>query len=203
MDTDIDEDIGITGEELDRIVSEQKGPILVMTSVRKLIAGFSSARQFLAATDADLRRRGRCGAKTRRMIAEIRERCFFLEKNKEERFRYDRMVARYIDEKVAELEREKEGLNPVFTANDLQAAALYMGEEKVEFIDLRRLNEFRHAMTAAQRDELKRRHEAQEAERARLEKEELERRERERAEREAKRNAAKERQEKGGRNGRK
>ena len=203
MDTDIDEDIGITGEELERIVSEQKGPLVVLTSVRKLIAGFASARQFLAATDADLRRRGRCGAKTRRMIAEIKERCFFLEKNKEERFRYDRMVARFLDDKVEELEREKAGLNPVFTANDLQAAALYMGEEKVEFIDLRQLNEFRHAMTAAQRDELKRRYEAQEAERARREAEELARRERERAEREARERAAKEKPEKGVRNGRK
>ena len=137
------------------------------------------------------------------LVASIKERCFFIEKNREERFRYNRCFAKYMDERDRRQAKEIERLNPVFTANDLQAAALYMGEEKVEFIDLRRLNEFRHAMTAAQRDELKRRHEAQEAERARLEKEELERRERERAEREAKTKAAKERQEKGGRNGRK
>ena len=203
MDTDIEEDVGITGEELAQVVSEQKCSVGVMTSLKKLVGSFANPRQFLAASDAELRRRGRCGAKMQELVAAIRERCFFIEKNREERFRYNRCFAKYMDERDRRQAKEIERLNPVFTANDLQAAALYMGEEKVEFIDLRRLNEFRHAMTAAQRDELKRRYEAQEAERARREAEELAKRERERAEREARERAAKEKPEKGAKNARK
>lgn len=186
METEIDDDIGITGKELSQIVAEQKCSVGVMTSLKKLVGSFANPKMFLSASDAELRRRGRCGARILELVAAIKERCFFLEKNKEERFRYNRSFAKYMDERDRRQAKEIERLNPVFTANDLQAAALYMGEEKVEFIDLRQLNEFRHAMTAAQRDEMRRRHREQEEERARREAEELARREKERNEREAK-----------------
>lgn len=157
--------VEIMREELVQIVEEQECSVSMKTCLRNLVGSFPSVERFRHADDAELRRHGRCGAMMMELIARVRDRCFFLERNREERFRYNRSFREYMDERDRRQAREIDRLNSVFTVNDLQAAALYMSEEKVEYIDLRTLNEFRHAMTAAQRDRMKQRHEAQESER--------------------------------------
>ena len=167
-DKDNKDKVEIRREELEQIVEEQECSVSMKTSLRKLVESFPSVECFRHADDAELRRHGRCGAGMMEMITKIRDRCFFLEKNREERFRYKKSFAEFLDERDRRQAREIDRLNSVFTVNDLQAAALYMSEEKVEFIDLRTLNEFRHAMTTAQREKMKKRYEEQEAERERL-----------------------------------
>ena len=163
--SDKGEGVAITKDELLQIVetTECAGPM--KTSLRKLVGSFPSVESFRHADDAELRRHGRCGAGMMDLVTKVRDRCFFLEKNREERFRYNESFREYLDERDRRQAREIDRLNSVFTVNDLQAAALYMSEEKVEFIDLRTLNEFRHAMTTAQREKMKRKYEEQEAER--------------------------------------
>lgn len=174
--------VEISRDELAKIVEEQQCSVSMKTSLRKLVESFPSVESFRHADDAELRRHGRCGALMMELVTRIRDRCFFLEKNREERFRYKKSFADFLDERDRRQAREIDRLNSVFTVNDLQAAALYMSEEKVEFIDLRTLNEFRHAMTKAQRELLKRKYEEQETERKLLAAE-VEKRLEERAER--------------------
>ena len=159
------EGVAITKEELVQIVEETECTGPMKTCLRRLVGSFPSVESVRHADDAELRRHGRCGALMMELVTKVRDRCYFLEKNREERFRYNDSFREYLDERDRRHAREIDRLNSVFTVNDLQAAALYMSEEKVEYIDLRTLNEFRHAMTTAQRERMKQLYEAQEAER--------------------------------------
>lgn len=188
------ERVAVTAEELNKVIDEQNCSVGVRTALHNIAARFESPRLFLAASDAELKRQGRCGATMLALIGEVKRRCFFLQEHLETRFRYNALFEKYLKRRDEEQARQIAELNPVFTVNDLQAAALYMSEEKVEYIDLRSLNGFRRAMTQAQRDVMKRKYEEEQARLAEREKtladdgerrREAERKEREKAEREA------------------
>lgn len=180
------EEIAITKDELDQIVEETACSAGMKTHLRKLVASFPNPKSFREANKDVLRRHGRCGERMLGLVRQVCERCWFLERHREERFRMNANFAKFMDERDRRMQIERERLNPVFTVGELESAALMMSNMKLEVIDLLRLNEFRNAMTAANREEMKRRHREQEEERARREAAELARIERERAEREAK-----------------
>lgn len=219
METVKVDEVGITKEELDIIVAGLKCSTATGTRVRRLVEGFPSVRMFRAATENDLRRRGRYGEAVFKAVAEIKERCCFLEAHKEERYRLHKGFAKYLDERDARYKAELLRLDPVFSTSDLQVALLIMDDVKLEYVDLRKLNEIRHGITEADRVMAKRRYEEKIAELERRHLEELERLKaenaglsrlvaerleaigKEREKREAKDKAAKDRQEKGEKNG--
>lgn len=194
MDNAAGEEFAITRDELGIIIEEQTCSAMVKTRLRNLVESFPNPRSFREAKDAELRRHGRCGKTMLDLVEKVKERCWFLEKHREERFRLNSNFAEFMDERDRCQARRLEALNPVFTVGELESAALMMSNMKLEVIDLRRLNDFRYAMTFAQREEMNRRRKEQEEERMRRDAEEKARLERERAEREAKAKPAKERQ---------
>jgi len=169
MGKEQDKAVEITTDEINRLIAGLDCREAMRTRLRRLVGAYGSPRLFLKASDGELSRKRRCGKGMMALVAKLREECYFIMKDEEARFRCHEEFAEYMKRKEAEHRREIALLNPVFTVNDLQAAALYMAEEKVEFIDLRLLNAFRHSVTAAQKEEMRRRHE--EAERERRERE--------------------------------
>lgn len=200
MDNATEDGFAITRDELGIIVDEQECSQRVKTGLKKLVESFPNPKSFREAKDSELRRHGRCGKTMLDLVEKVKERCWFLEKHREERFRLNANFAEFMDERDRGQARRIEALNPVFTVGELESAALMMSNMKLEVIDLRRLNDFRNAMTSAQREEMERRRREQEEERKRRDAEEKERLERERAEREAKAKPPKDRQ-KGEKNG--
>ena len=120
------EGVAITKEELVQIVEETECTGPMKTCLRRLVGSFPSVESFRHADDAELRRHGRGGALMMDLVTKVRDRCYFLEKNREERFRYNESFREYLDERDRRQAREIDRLNSVFTVNDLQAAALYM-----------------------------------------------------------------------------
>ena len=175
MQGDVIDEVGITKEELDVIVAELKCSTGTRTRVRKLIDSFPSVRMFRAANDLEIRRHGRYGEAVMKLVVEIKDRCFYLERHKEERYRLNRSFSKYLDERDAKFKSELKRLDPVFSTSDLQVALLIMDDVKLEYIDLAKLNDIRYGITEADRVIAKRRYEEKIADLERRHVEELER----------------------------
>ena len=168
MATENGGEIAITAEELEGLVDQLGCAINVKTRLLNIIDGFPNARAFMEADDSDLRTRFHCGEKLLANIVEIRKRWYDLKQDRVARFWLDREFAKYMEERERVHARELERLNPVFSEKDLQVMILFLGEEKLQYVDLRRLNEIRDAITEGERVKLKERYEKEKEERKRL-----------------------------------
>lgn len=168
MATENSGEIAITAEELEGLVDQLGCAINVKTRLLNIIDGFPNARAFMEADDSDLRMRFHCGEKLLANIVEIRKRWYDLKQDRVARFWLDREFAKYMEERERVHARELERLNPVFSEKDLQVMILFLGEEKLQYVDLRRLNEIRDAITEGERVKQKERYEREKEERKRL-----------------------------------
>lgn len=168
MATENGEEVVITGEELEALVKELGCPLCVTTRLLNIIDGFPNAQAFMDAEDSVLRTRCRCGEKLLKLIGAVKDRWFALKQNRVARFRLNKEFVKYMEERERVHAREMERLNPVFSEKDLQVMILFVGEEKLQYVDLRRLNEIRDAITEGERVKLKERYEKEKEERKRL-----------------------------------
>ena len=117
------EGVAITKEELVQIVEETECTGPMKTCLRRLVGSFPSVESFRHADDAELRRHGRCGALMMDLVTKVRDRCYFLEKNREERFRYNESFREYLDERrqaLPQLRAEQISARPCQKQDDKQ-----------------------------------------------------------------------------------
>ena len=158
-------------DEVVAVAREEAGTSKIFWRFRSLVRKFDSARQFIAAKESDYRKLAKYGKHMDELITRVKDRCFIIRKNDEERFKYDVRFKAWLEERNKEFAKKLAMFDLVFKREELEfVAAMTKG---IEFVDIEFINKLRCSMTLARQEHLRKRWEATNKVREKMELEEL------------------------------
>lgn len=158
-------------DEVLAVAKREAGTEKIFCRFRTLVKKFESARLFLAAKESDYRRLAKYGSRMDELITRVKERCFFIRENDEERYKYDIRFKEWLEARDKEFKKKMAMLDLVFKREELEfVVAMTKG---IEFIDVEFINKLRCSMTLARQEHLRKRWEELNNVREKMELEEL------------------------------